>query len=201
MRTRNTLIIPCLVVALSLCLGNQALAGQASDAPGAQPLAVGTEFPDMELTGTLTPEQAEELGIENPGPAIHLNDIKAQVLILEVFSMYCPHCQAEAPLTLELYELIAEKGLADQVKMIGLGAGNSQSEVDIFRNKYGLPFALFTDYDLVAHQACGAVGTPYFYVLLREPGQENYTVVISSLGRRDSAQAFLQQVLDATGLK
>ncbi len=188
------------LVLLALLLSPTALwAGGASVAPDATPLAVGQTFPNVTLEGTLTAEQAAWLGIPAGTTAPTLSQIKAQAVILEVFSMYCPHCQAEAPSVVALHKEIAARGLDGTLKLIGLGAGNSQSDVDIYRTKYTIPFPLFTDFDYVVHKACGEVGTPYFYVLARQG--KNFVVVVSSLGRMDSPAAFLDQAIQAAKLK
>lgn len=194
-------VVVALLAVLTFAPCSAALAVQASEALDAHPLAVGDPFPELILSGTLTAEQAASLGMADGSQPLALTDIPAQVLILEVFSMYCPHCQAEAPDTIVLHDLIAEQGLADRIMMIGLGAGNSQTEVDVFREKYGLPFPLFPDFDFTAHKACGAVGTPYFYVIERGADQEGYTVAISRLGRMESPEAFLDEIRAATGLE
>ena len=191
--------ILALFVILTLAPCPAALAVEASEAPNAAPLAVGEPFPDLALSGALSAEQAAYLGVEDAAEPVALNDIQAEVLVLEVFSMYCPHCQHEAPATIELYDLIAERGLDGRVKFIGLGAGNSQAEVDVFRDKYELPFPLFVDFNYEAHQACGAVGTPFFYVLERDG--EGYAVAISRLGQMDSPASFLDEIQSATGLE
>ena len=46
----------------------QALAAEASEAPSAKPLAVGTAFPDVPLIGPVSPELADNLGIPQNGP-------------------------------------------------------------------------------------------------------------------------------------
>ena len=190
-----------LLVILTLAPCSAALAARASEAPDAHPLAVGEPFPALTLSGTLSAEQAAFLGVEDPAQPVALNDIQARVLILEVFSMYCPHCQREAPETVKLYDLIAARGLDDRMKLVGLGVGNSQTEVDVFRDKYGLPFPLFPDFDFAAHEACGGVGTPYFYVLLRDDNGEGYTVAVSRLGQMESPELFVDEILAATGLE
>jgi len=111
--------------------------------------------------------------------------------------MYCPHCQREAPVLNELYALLAKGGHDGKVKMLGIGAGNSAMEVDIYRNKFQTPYPLVADQNFAVHDACGRVGTPYFYVLAKKPGESAYTVVLSRLGRMDSPESFAADVLAA----
>lgn len=186
------------IVLLLAGLAGTALAGQASEAPGACPLPRGQAFPDVHLAGTLTAAQAACLGLASTRTPIPIGDIRAEVLIVEVFSMYCPFCQKEAPVVNELRERIASRGLADRIKIIGLGVGNSDLEVDVFRKKYGVSFPLFSDADFTVHKAVGQVGTPYFYVLRRTDGGP-FAVLESNLGCMASPEAFLDSILRALG--
>jgi peroxiredoxin len=177
-----------------------ALAVEASESLTANALQKGKTFPNLALTGKLTGEQAAALGLTSDKMPVPLDAIKAEVLVVEVFSMYCPHCQKEAPEVNALQALVARRGLDNRIKIIGLGAGNSEAEVEIFRQKYHIPFPLFADADFVAHKAVGEVGTPYFYVLQRKSGQKNFTVLDGSLGRMDSPEAFLKGIVRQGGL-
>ncbi len=176
-----------------------ALAVEASEAPGATPLTPGSVFPDVPLLGELPPEQSASLGFV-PDSARHaLSDIKSDVLIIEIFSMYCPFCQKDAPAANALHELVARRGLSDRIKMIGVGAGNSDAEVEVFRKKFAGTFPLFSDPSFVVHAAAGNVGTPFFYVL-RGKKDGGYEVVYTHLGLLPSPEDFLATVVAKAGL-
>ena len=75
-----------------------------------------------------------------------LSQLKAATLIIEVFSMYCPHCQREAPIVNELHGLIEkDASLKKGVRLVGIGIGNTPFEVEVFREKFKVPFPLFAD--------------------------------------------------------
>ncbi|NDY57014.1 TlpA family protein disulfide reductase [Desulfovibrio sulfodismutans] len=184
-----------LVLAALALWSAPAWAGGASEAAGSEPLPVGAAFPDVSLGADLSPEHRAYLGIAKKSGPVRLADVSAPVVILEIFSMYCPHCQREAPVLNDLYGLLASGGHADRVKMLGIGAGNSAMEVELFRAKFDIRFPLAADQNFTVHDACGKVGTPYFYVLARKPGETAYTVVGSRLGRMDSPESFAADVL------
>jgi peroxiredoxin len=179
-----------------LLLSGSALAMEASDNADSHPLPVGAAMPDLLLRGELSPEHLTQLGLKNPSPR-HLSEINAKTVILVAFSMYCPHCQREAPVLNELHALIQSRGLADDVKLIGVGIGNSNFEVQVFRDKYATTFPLFSDPDFTVNKEIGEVGTPFFYVLAMNPEEKEIRVVKTLLGRMESAETFLEEALQA----
>ena len=192
-------LIRLLVAALlPLLAAASAWAVEASLSPGAQPLDVGSAFPDVPLAGQVSPEAATRLGIA-PGKAQRpINALGTEVLVVEIFSMYCPFCQRDAPAVNELAALIDKQGLAGRLKIIGIGAGNSDTEVDIFRKKFKVPFALFSDATFAVHSAVGQVGTPYYYVLQKTP--QGFKVVVGHLGLIHSPADFLKDATAKAGL-
>ena len=183
---------------LALTASTQALAVEASEAPGAKPLAVGTTFPDVPLIGPVSPELATSLGLPSQTGPSPINTVAADVLVVEIFSMYCPFCQREAPTINALQALIDKQTLGGRIKLIGIGAGNSDTEVDIYRKKFNVPFALFSDADFAVHQRIGQVGTPFFYVLRRKPA--GYEIVMTHLGVIRSPTDFLAAITAKAGL-
>jgi peroxiredoxin len=143
------------------------------------------------------PKQANEkvyLGITDT-EHFNISQIKAPLVIIEIFSMYCPFCQKEAPLVNELYELIQSKpALKDKIKIIGIGAGNTQFEVDFFKSEYSIPFPLLPDESFYAHKAVGEVRTPYFFVVHIMPDGSN-KVIYSKAGSIQDPENFLELIL------
>lgn len=178
----------------AFCASAQAM--QASDSADSHPLPVGSLMPDLLLRGELSPEHQRHLGFAGPAPR-RLSEIKADTVILVAFSMYCPHCQREAPALNELNALIQSRGLADEVKLIGVGIGNSDFEVQVFRDKYATTFPLFSDPDFKVNKDIGEVGTPFFYVLAMDPDKKEIRVAKTLLGRMDAAETFFDQALKA----
>jgi peroxiredoxin len=179
-----------------LLLSGIALAMEASDNADSHPLPVGATMPDLLLRGELSAEHLTHLGLKDPSPW-DLSDINTKTVILVAFSMYCPHCQREAPVLNDLNALIASRGLSDAVKLIGVGIGNSDFEVQVFRDKYAIAFPLFADPDFTVNKEIGEVGTPFFYVLAMSPEKKEIRVVKTLLGRMESAETFLEQALKA----
>ena len=90
--------------------------------------------------------------------------------------------------------------IKNKIKLIGIGAGNSSYEVEVFKKTYNVPFPLFPDKDFTIHKACGEVRTPYFMVVkINEDG--THQIVHTQLGNYPGAEPFLELVLKASGLK
>jgi peroxiredoxin len=187
-----------LVLALSVLAHSQALAAQASETPFMKPLPVGQAFPDLTFKSPVTAKEAQDLGTGSGGKPVRLADVKAQAVIFVVYSMYCPFCQREAPELNKLHALITSRGLSDKLKLVGMGAGNSPFEVDVFRQKFSTPFPLLADQDFNGYKALGQVGTPYYYVLKRQG--DGFVIADGALGCMTSAETFLDTVVEKTGL-
>jgi thiol-disulfide isomerase/thioredoxin len=165
-----------------------------------EPPAEGGPLPVIKLPIPKNPEEKSYLGLKGEG-SFTIPQIKAKVVIIEIFSMYCPYCQNEAPRVNELYNSIEDDpGLKGKIKIIGIGAGNTPMEVDIFRKKFQIAFPLFPDVDYSIHKICGEVRTPYFIgVKINENG--SHEVIYSKLGSIEDANKFLDLILQRSGIK
>jgi len=163
--------------------------------------AVNEPLPELVLTIPENGHYQTYLGLAGKaGEKFTLADVQADILLIELFSMYCPYCQNEAPRVNELYEKMEEvskKGI--KVKIIGLGASNSQFEVEHFRDTYNVPFPLFPDRDMSMYKALAGDGTPGFIgCRLKDGGAA--TIVLRNSGGFFSAEDFLKELIQAAGL-
>lgn len=140
------------------------------------------------------------LGVKE-NDAFTVGDMAAEVVIVQIFSMYCPICQREAPRVNQLYTLIDKRGnLSSRLKIIGIGAGNSNYEVDFYRRSYKVPFPLFADGDFKIHGKVGEVRTPHFFILKREDNGQARVVYVHSGGFK-SPEGFLEEIVKRCGLE
>jgi peroxiredoxin len=146
------------------------------------------------------PEEKNYLGLSGVG-TFKIPKIKSKVVILEVFSMYCPYCQKDAPRINEMYQAIENNPeMKSKIKIIGIGAGNSPFEVEVFKKTYHIPFPLFPDKDFSIHKALGEVRTPYFVgIKINDDG--SHQIVHTQLGDFQGAEEFLELIMKASGLK
>jgi len=164
-----------------------------------KPLAKGDALPAIKLPVPETPGAKNYLGLTGEG-SFAVSQIKAQVVIIEIFNMYCSNCQREAPRVNELYRLInKDQNLKGKIKMIGIGAGNTVLEAEVFRKNYQVLFPLFPDEDYSIHKAVGEVRTPFFICAKRNADGSLNVFHTNKGGFQDAAQ-FLKQVVTSSGL-
>lgn len=159
--------------------------------------AEGDMFPDLKLPLPPKMQEREYLKIDQ-GPFL-LSQIDSEVLIVEIFSIYCPICQKEAPIVNWLFRAIsANPAIESRVKVLAIGAGNSLYEINAFRNLFKVKFPLIPDVDFTVHKILGEVRTPYFFVLLKKPTA--LQVVYSREGGIEDPDSFLKLVCTRTGI-
>lgn len=168
---------------------------------GSEPAAIEEILPDLQLTVPDNDFDKKYLGLTGKsGESFSLTDVQADILLIELFSMYCPFCQDEAPIVNKLYEMMEEVSKKGPiVKIIGLGASNSQFEVEHFKETYNVPFPLFPDQDMSMYKALRGEGTPGFIgCRLKKDGEA--TIVLRNSGGFYSAEDFLKELIADGGL-
>jgi thiol-disulfide isomerase/thioredoxin len=157
-------------------------------------------IPAIELPMPASEQAKSYLGLSGTGN-FKIGQIKAQVLIIEVFSFYCPHCQRSASQVNELYQKIQERpDMKEKIKMIGIGVGNSIYEVDSYRKRYNVPFPLFPDVSTDFSLQLGVRGTPTFIGLkVNSKGVQEHFYFLE--GGFQDTQQFLTEIIKLSGLK
>lgn len=154
-------------------------------------------LPDFELPIPEETDHVNYLGIHGvAGDTFVIADIDADIVLIELFSMYCPFCQEEAPAVNELYEKIKTlETSGPNVKMLGIGASNSPFEVDHFRKTYSVEFPLFPDKDMAIYNALSGAGTPGF-IGIRFDDEQKGVIVLRQSGGFYSSDDFLAELID-----
>jgi len=177
------------------------LMAKASIAAENSPPRVGTFLPEIELLRPDNSTELKYLGLLGSGISFKVNQIKATVVIIQIYSMYCPYCQAEAPNVNRLYAAIEDNpAFKDKFKIIGIGSGNSKFETGIYKKKYTVAFPLIPDENFKLHKILGEVRTPYFIAVILD-GVKPPKVIYSKLGALESVDLFLSQIVKLSGLQ
>ena len=130
------------------------------------PMRIGKPFPHFQSAPPATDEERGYLGIEE-GP-FSLSDVESKMLVIEFFNVYCVSCQLQAPLLQEYFEEIEkDKEMSGKLKVLAFGAGNTQKEVDRFRDDNNLGFPMVPDPDYEIYAKLGAPERTPFLVFVK----------------------------------
>jgi len=159
----------------------------------------GALFPDSTVQTELPEGHSEYLGLADEAKSFRFSDVKAEYILINVFSLYCSPCQRDASDFNEMYDKIAELGLDGRIKFIGLAAGNTVREMEFWRKRFNVQFPLIPDEDYTLHKTLGNVGTPFF-VLARVDGPDNLNVLYAREGAFEDKDDFFATILARTGM-
>ena len=180
---------------LLLSPGNPTLAASTTSLP---PVKGGT-LPVINLQVPKDPAEKMYLGLSGSG-FFRIPQIKAQAVVIKIFNLYCPVCQSTAAAMTELYHQIENNpNFKNRVKLIGIGAGNSPLEVEVFKETYKVPFPIFADEDFRIHKVLGEVRIPFFIAVKMER-DGSHEIVHTHLGGLTNATELLDLMVEAYGI-
>jgi peroxiredoxin len=169
-------------------------------AAAAAPPAKGEPFPAITFPIPKDGDEKNYLGLTGSG-TFKITQVKAQAVLIEIFSMYCPFCQKDAPGINELFQAIEkDPELKGRIKILGIGAGNSAYEVGVYKKIYHVPFPLIPDERFVLHKALGETRTPYFILVGINQGGAG-EVTYSELAGFKEVESFLEIIRKSAGIK
>ena len=156
-------------------------------------------WPAVTLQLPSDPVLRHYLGVKE-GDTFTVDDMVSEVVVVEIFNMYCPFCQREAPHVNELFTLLDRRDdLNRRLKIIGIGVGNSNFEVDYYRRSYSVEFPLFADKEFKIYEKVGKVRTPCFFILKRD-AHRRFRVVFVHSGGFKTPESFLEEIIKRCGL-
>lgn len=145
-------------------------------------IKAGDFFPEVPMQ---VPENSKErayLGLKE-GRTFTLKQVKADLVLIEILSVYCPSCQAQAPVYNKLFNLIEnDPKTKGRIKIIGIAAGNGNLEIKDFRDKRNVPFPILPDPDFDMHRAIGGSRTPFTIYVRQDPSGHAGVVTGTHLG-------------------
>ncbi|MBF0113268.1 MAG: TlpA family protein disulfide reductase, partial [Desulfamplus sp.] len=106
----------------------------------------------------------EALGLSKEATTFKLNDLKSELVILEVIGVYCPQCFKQAPEFNKLYGRLNKGKMAGRVAMFALAAGGSEPEIEQLIKSSQYSFPVVSDMKYEAHKALGEPKTPFTIV-------------------------------------
>jgi peroxiredoxin len=163
-------------------------------AQGKKFIQKGVAFPEVPLK---TPSQANDktyLGVSG-GAQFRITDLKAEVILVEIFDVYCLPCQKQVPLYKQLFgQIQSNPSLRDQIKMIGIAVGNDEAEIKKFRDHFQVPYPIVSDPKYLLHEAVGGPPAPFAIIVRKEPGAKSALVADTHLGFNSDMSGLLKQL-------
>jgi peroxiredoxin len=171
-----------------------------ASAQAPQPAGRNVPFPAFQLPAPQNELEAAYLGVPESG-TFSVGQIRAQIVLIEILSAYCPYCQRVAPLVDDVYQRIQkDPALKGKIKMIGIGMTNTPYELDTFKKKFNVPFPLFADPGGEISKKFNVPGTPTF-IGVKVDGKGGAQEVFYRPGAFRDADQFMAELTKATGLK
>jgi peroxiredoxin len=148
---------------------------------------------DTRLPAPQSEAERKYLGLSPTVERFSLDNVQADILVLDFFDMYCHVCQSRARHMNEFYKLVESRGLSGRVRILGIGVGDTPKEVTVFKEKFGLPFPVFPDRTGSFSRQFGKIRVPNIIVLKRRVG--HFEVVYQESSLPDNPEQFLSKVL------
>jgi peroxiredoxin len=165
-KTRNTplffvgvgIALIAVMSVLLLVFGKKDSAGSQSASSGSSPSSPGSAIP-AEVNYA-----APELSLQNVnGETEALTDYLDQVVLVNNWATWCPPCKAEIPTLEAYYKAHKEQGFV----IIGVEAGEPQSEVSQFVQGSVITYPIWIDPQNASLRAFGSSGLPNSFVIDR----------------------------------
>ena len=133
-------------------------------------LKAGDNFPYVPLPTTKMSGDLSYLGLPQDKEMVTIEDIQADLLVLEVLNVFCFPCQTQALSLSKVYKLIEERPeLKGKIKILGVALGNTKEVVEGFMNDYGLVFPVIPDPTLRVEKIIGpGIHTPFSLFIKRD---------------------------------
>lgn len=180
----------------AICL--VALYGTLATAHG--PVVDSVALGNMQLNFDGNEQHRTYLGVASEA-SLSVSQIRADRLIIVVFNSFCTICQADAPLLNSVYQAIEEDPvLKGRVKIIGIGTGNTEAEVEHFRKSYDVPFPLFADLEFKLDRAITENLRAPMFVAVKNPAGKPLQVVQTHMGALKGVGDLLEEPLASTAM-
>lgn len=154
----------------------------------------GKDLVEFPFNTPATEAEKAYLGIEK-APTFALEDIEAELVLIEIVGVYCPQCHIQFPKMKKLFFRIQkDKPLAGKVKFAAIAMGANSREVAYLRQQFKLPYPVLTDPNFETHKLLGEPRTPFTLLVRRDR-----KIVYTHLGPIKDMDQFLAQIRKLAG--
>ena len=130
----------------------------------------GDRVPWLSFSNLLSPEDQKYLGIGQK-KTFNIGEIKAELILIYFMNTNCIHCIQSLPTFNEILKTIEQQAnLKTKVRIVAIGVGDTPTEVETFKKKYGVPFPILSDQEYNAHKAAGEPRVPFLIIARKDRG-------------------------------
>jgi AhpC/TSA family len=166
-----------------------------------EPLGMGERFPEVPLPVPVQAGARAYLGLP-AGETFTLSQVKADVVLVEMLNVLCPHCRKQTKPYNRLFQMLQkDPELRDKVKMLGVAVANSAEQIADFVDIYAVAYPIAADRSFALHQAVRGGPTPLSIYVLQDPAGGPGVVAGSSLGEDDQMEQLLAYLVELTGMQ
>jgi len=168
------------------------LSGIASAAP--EPVGTGQYFPQFVFADTLSRDERAYLGI-SAGKKFSIRNIRAAVIIMEMFNTYCTICPRDVPVMNGIASLIEkDPKLRAKIKVISIAIGNTPAEITSYKKTHGARYPILSDPKFALHRLLGDPRVPYTVIINKNKiAYTHHGVIDSSESLLDLAVRYLDR--------
>lgn len=164
----------------------------------ARSLDTGDLFPQIPMAPMAHDAARRYLGIKK-NQFFTLNDVRADMVLVEIMNTSCSSCKKQSAIYNELYSLIeAHPETRSRIKLMAIAVGNTDREVQVFKDRFQVAFPMVGDPKYLVWDATGRTMTPLSVFVRQHPQGKTGVVAAIHLGLQSRAQAVfdeLQQLL------
>lgn len=153
-------------------------------------IADGKELPKFKITVRSSTQERQYLGLKEDLETFSISNVPAKIILLELFSVNCPHCQMQAPKLNNVYKFVQYNNeISGDIKFIGIGVGCDYNDLEKWKASMRIPFPLFPDENYIVWQQLGKPGIPCT-LLINEKGK----VLTSHFGVTEDEEDLFRQI-------
>ncbi|MGE0082785.1 MAG: peroxiredoxin family protein [Desulfococcaceae bacterium] len=128
----------------------------------------GSKLPEFSMTAPKAEEERTYLGIGND-PVFTFDQIKADIIVLEIVGVYCPVCHKQFPKMTQFFSRIEkDRSMSEKVRIVSICAGNTEKEVAYLKKQFKLNYPVITDPKFDIHKALGEPQTPFTMLVTKD---------------------------------
>ncbi len=166
-------------------------------------LKAGDNFPYVPLPTTKISGDINYLGLPQNKEMVTIEDIQADLLVLEVLNVFCFPCQTQALSLNKVYKMIEKRpDLKGRIKILGVALGNTKEVLEGFMNDYGLVFPVIPDPTVRAEKIIGpGIHTPFSLFIKRDALGKLRLVAATHNGAIDDPQKIFHGLVSILDLE